>query len=114
MFKRTAMAGVNAGVVGILGVALYDPVWTSAIHTRADFGLALLLFGLQLAGSTSWLVTDAPVIAGNKEPGHEAEGADFNQVRAAHGQTQAQQFFLCCPGGQAQFEAKGLVIAVGT
>lgn len=47
---RTAMAGVNAGVVGILGVALYDPVWTSAIHTRADFGLALLLFGLLTVG----------------------------------------------------------------
>ncbi|HVZ42348.1 MAG TPA: chromate efflux transporter [Ramlibacter sp.] len=43
---RAAMAGVNAGVVGILGAALYDPVWTSAIHTRADFGLALAAFGL--------------------------------------------------------------------
>jgi chromate transporter len=40
------MAGINAGVVGILGAALYDPVWTSAIHDKADFGLALLLFGL--------------------------------------------------------------------
>lgn len=47
---RTAMAGVNAGVVGILGAALYDPVWTSAIHSRADFGLALLLFGLLTVG----------------------------------------------------------------
>jgi chromate transporter len=27
-------------------VALYDPVWTSAIHSRADFGLALAAFGL--------------------------------------------------------------------
>ena len=40
------MAGVNAGVVGILLSALYDPVWTSAIHGRADFGLALAAFGL--------------------------------------------------------------------
>lgn len=47
---RTAMAGVNAGVVGILGAALYDPVWTSAIYSRADFGLALLLFGLLTVG----------------------------------------------------------------
>ena len=47
---RTAMAGVNAGVVGILGVALYDPVWTSAIYSRADFALALLLFGLLTVG----------------------------------------------------------------
>jgi len=43
---QSAMAGVNAGVVGILLSALYDPVWTSAIHARADFGLALAAFGL--------------------------------------------------------------------
>ncbi len=43
---RAAMAGVNAGVVGILLSALYDPVWTSAVHTRADFGLTLAAFGL--------------------------------------------------------------------
>ncbi|KAA1285390.1 hypothetical protein BVZ28_09020 [Alcaligenes faecalis] len=30
-----------------------------------------LRFGLQLASSTTWLVTDAPVIAGNKKPGNE-------------------------------------------
>src|SRR5699024_8761555 len=34
---QTTMAGINAGVVGILLSALYDPVWTSAIHSRADF-----------------------------------------------------------------------------
>lgn len=43
---RAAMAGVNAGVVGILLSALYDPVWTSAIHGRSDFGLALAAFAL--------------------------------------------------------------------
>jgi chromate transporter len=43
---QRAMAGVNAAVVGILAAALYDPVWTSAIHSRADFGLALAAFGL--------------------------------------------------------------------
>lgn len=40
------MAGVNAGVVGILLSALYDPVWTSATVSKADFGLALAAFGL--------------------------------------------------------------------
>lgn len=30
-----------------------------------------LRFGLQLASSTTWLITDAPVIAGNKEPGNQ-------------------------------------------
>ena len=43
---QSAMAGVNAGVVGILLSALYDPVWTSAIGSHADFGLALATFGL--------------------------------------------------------------------
>lgn len=43
---RAALAGVNAGVVGILLSALYDPVWTSAIHSRSDFGLAVTAFGL--------------------------------------------------------------------
>lgn len=43
---RCVVAGINAGVVGILLSALYDPVWTSAIGSRADFGLALAAFGL--------------------------------------------------------------------
>jgi len=43
---QSAMAGVNAAVVGILLAALYDPVWTSAIRGRAEFGLALACFGL--------------------------------------------------------------------
>ena len=43
---QAAMAGVNASVVGILLSALYDPVWTSAIHSRSDFGLGLAAFGL--------------------------------------------------------------------
>lgn len=47
---QSALAGVNAGVVGLLLAALYDPVWTSAIHTKADFGLALSAFSLLVAG----------------------------------------------------------------
>ncbi len=50
---QRAMAGSNAAVVGILGAALYDPVWTSAIHTRSDFGLALAAFGLLVYGRQS-------------------------------------------------------------
>ncbi|MDR0807743.1 MAG: chromate efflux transporter [Gemmobacter sp.] len=38
---QSAMQGANAAVVGILGTALYDPVFTGAIGTRADFALAL-------------------------------------------------------------------------
>lgn len=50
---RAALAGINAGVVGLLLSALYDPVWTSAIHNRADFGLALAAFGLLVYGRVS-------------------------------------------------------------
>jgi chromate transporter len=41
---QAALRGINAAVVGLLLAALYDPVWTSAIETRADFGLALAAF----------------------------------------------------------------------
>lgn len=47
---KAAMAGINAGVVGILLSALYDPVWTSAVHGRTDFALALAAFGLLAYG----------------------------------------------------------------
>ena len=43
---RAALAGVNAAVVGILGAALYDPVWITAVRGAADAviaGGALLL-----------------------------------------------------------------------
>jgi len=43
---QAALSGINAGVVGLLLAALYDPVWTSAIHSRADFGLVLAAFVL--------------------------------------------------------------------
>ena len=38
---RKLMAGVNAAVVGLLGAALYNPVFVSAVKMPADFGLAL-------------------------------------------------------------------------
>jgi chromate transporter len=43
---QSALRGVNAAVVGLLLAALYQPVWTSAIHRPADVGLALAAFGL--------------------------------------------------------------------
>jgi chromate transporter len=43
---RGALQGINACVVGILLAALYTPVWTSSILSRADFGLALACAGL--------------------------------------------------------------------
>jgi chromate transporter len=41
---QAAMRGTNAAVVGILGAALYNPVWTSAVLTPRDFALALTGF----------------------------------------------------------------------
>jgi chromate transporter len=41
---QAAMRGTNAAVVGILGAALYNPVWTSAVFTPRDFALALTGF----------------------------------------------------------------------
>jgi chromate transporter len=41
---QSAMRGANAAVVGILGGALYSPVWTSAVLTERDFAQALVGF----------------------------------------------------------------------
>jgi chromate transporter len=41
---QATMRGINAAVVGLLAAALYNPIWTSAIHTARDFGLALTGF----------------------------------------------------------------------
>jgi chromate transporter len=40
------MRGVNAAVVGLLGAALYNPVWTSAVRAPADFAVAATGFVL--------------------------------------------------------------------
>jgi chromate transport protein ChrA len=40
------MRGVNAAVVGLLGAALYNPLWTSSVKSPGDFGLALVGFVL--------------------------------------------------------------------
>jgi len=61
---QRAMAGINAAVVGVLVAALYDPVWTSAIHSRADFGLALAAFGLLLYARVSPAVVVGLAAAG--------------------------------------------------
>jgi chromate transporter len=62
---RNALLGVNAVVVGLLLAALYDPVWTSAILSPADFGLALAAFTLLVFWKTPpWLVVILTAFAG--------------------------------------------------
>ena len=46
---QAAMRGVNAAVVGLLGAALYNPVWTTSVNTPKDFALALIGFVLLTA-----------------------------------------------------------------
>jgi chromate transporter len=54
---QAAMRGTNAAVVGILGAALYNPVWTSAVLTPRDFALALTGFLLLTVWKLSpWIV----------------------------------------------------------
>jgi chromate transporter len=54
---RSALIGVNAAVVGMLLAFLYDPVWTNAIRSKADFGLALAGFVLLMFWKVPpWLV----------------------------------------------------------
>jgi chromate transporter len=48
-FRRRAgtqaiMRGINAAVVGLLGAALYSPIWTSAVRGPQDFAVALVGF----------------------------------------------------------------------
>ena len=46
---QAMMRGVNAAVVGLLGAALYNPVWTSSVKGPEDFGIALVGFVLLMA-----------------------------------------------------------------
>ncbi len=62
---QAALAGINAGVVGLLLAALYQPVWTSAILGPRDFGLALLaLAALMVWKFPPWLVVLGCGLAG--------------------------------------------------
>nr|WP_245258362.1 chromate efflux transporter [Rhodopseudomonas palustris] len=58
---QAAMRGVNAAVVGLLGAALYDPVWTSSVHGPVDVGIALTGFVLL----TAWRAPPLVVVAGS-------------------------------------------------
>jgi chromate transporter len=62
---QAAMRGTNAAVVGILGAALYNPVWTSAVLTPRDFALALAGFLLLTVWKLPpWIVVVLLAVAG--------------------------------------------------
>jgi len=53
---QAAMRGANAAVVGILGAALYNPVWTSAVTAPLDFLVAATVFlMLTVWKAPSWM-----------------------------------------------------------
>ncbi len=63
-FRRRAgahamMRGVNAAVAGLLGAALYNPVWTSSVKSAGDVGIALVGFVLL----TVWQTPPIMVVA---------------------------------------------------
>ncbi|WP_462382069.1 chromate efflux transporter [Pseudomonas sp. Marseille-QA0892] len=62
---HASIAGMNAGVVGLLGAALYDPVWTSAVGSGLDFALAAIAFFLLVRWQwAAWKVVLALTVAG--------------------------------------------------
>ena len=62
---RAALAGTNAAVVGLLGAALYDPVFMSAIKDGGDFALAAFGFVLLvLWRAPPWSVVGLLAIGG--------------------------------------------------
>lgn len=64
-WAQSAMQGVNAAVVGILGAALYSPVFTSAIGNLREFALALACFVLLMAWKAPpWAVVIVAAVGG--------------------------------------------------
>lgn len=62
---QAAMRGANAAVVGILAAALYDPVWTSAVHRPVDVALAVAGFAALVSGKVPpWAVVALAALAG--------------------------------------------------
>ncbi len=62
---QAAMRGANAAVVGLLGAALYQPVWTSAVGNSRDFALAVLAFVLLTVGrAPPWSVVALTALGG--------------------------------------------------
>ncbi len=53
---EATMRGVNAAVVGLLGAALYNPLWTTVVKSSADFAVVLVGFVLLVAWRTPPLV----------------------------------------------------------
>jgi chromate transporter len=62
---QAIMRGVNAAVVGLLGAALYNPLWTSSVKSAGDLAAALLGFVLLTAWRTPpWVIVILGALGG--------------------------------------------------
>ncbi|QIB33000.1 chromate efflux transporter [Ancylobacter pratisalsi] len=62
---RSAMAGINAAVVGLLGAAFWDPVVTSGITSGRAFALALIAYlALALWRVPAWAIVIGAALGG--------------------------------------------------
>ncbi|MFB9327280.1 chromate efflux transporter [Paenibacillus aurantiacus] len=62
---QAVLKGINAAVVGILLAALYDPVFTGAVHDRFDLCVVLVAYGLLVLWKMpAWMLTGLALIAG--------------------------------------------------
>jgi chromate transporter len=62
---QLVLSGVNAGVVGILLAALYDPIWTTSIVSSLHFTIAFVCFVLLVFWKLpSWLVVIVSALLG--------------------------------------------------
>lgn len=62
---QAALMGVNAGVVGLLLAALYQPVWTSAVHTPFDYACVLVAWvALMVWKCPVWLLVVLGALVG--------------------------------------------------
>jgi chromate transporter len=53
---QAIMRGINAAVVGLLGAALYSPLWIGSVRSPSDFSLALVGFVLLMVWRTPPLI----------------------------------------------------------
>ena len=61
---KAALRGINASVVGVLIAALFQPLWTSTIHSASDFWIALAAFSLLTLGEVQpWIVVVGTAVA---------------------------------------------------
>lgn len=64
-WAQAALSGANAAVVGVLLAALYDPVFTAAVHSSLDLATALLAFHLlEHWKAPPWLIVGLCAAAG--------------------------------------------------